>query len=124
MNSALLLSSAFVACLCLNSCGLFSRDSRPAPVGLQQAQRYDPISRTWVALDTPTVRRAFVPPQNLPPEKAGETAKIVPPLSEAAPTAASPSNDEGSGSEQPSFLQRVGRAATSPLRAVGLGDGQ
>jgi hypothetical protein len=115
MNPKCFLLTSLTACVLLTQCNLFNRDARPQPVGLQQAQRYDPISRTWVALNTPTVRSAFVPPQSLAPEKAGETAKVLPSLS-SEPAAPSTS--------VPGFLKRMGRAATSPLRAVGIGDGQ
>ena len=124
MNLALHFSTAVAACVLLNSCGLFDRDSRPAPVGLQQSQRYDPISRTWVALDTPTVRTAFVPPENLAPEKASDTAKVLPSLSSAPPSQPGTPATGAPEADAPGFLQRMGRVATSPLRAVGIGDGQ
>jgi hypothetical protein len=95
----------------LASCGFMQPKGEPTP---QSAMRYDTVSRAWVPLTTPTVRPATIAPHNLAPENHAETAKII-----TAPTA--PGSEEPAP-DQPGFLNRLGRAATSPLRAVGIGE--
>lgn len=76
--------------------------------------RYDTASRSWVPLTTPTVRPATIAPQNLAPENNSATAKVI--------TAPTPVEPDASASGEPGFLDRIGRAATSPLRAIGIGN--
>lgn len=103
--------AALFAITLLASCGLMQPKSEPTP---QSAMRYDTVSRAWVPLNAPTVRPATISPHNLAPENPTETAKII--------TAPTTPGTEDPVADQPSFLNRIGRAATSPLRAVGIGD--
>ena len=111
----LLLPSALLALSFLTACGSSSR-SAPIP---QTAMRYDTVTRAWVPLTTPTVRQAYRPPHDLAPEKASDTAKVIDHTAPAIPV--EPGADIPA-EEKPGLLKRVGRAATSPLRAVGIGD--
>lgn len=100
----------------LCSCG--SSRGTGQPTYLSQAQRYDPTTRSWVSATTPTVLPATVAPQSLPPEKTSDTVKVLNASSGVpAPAAAAPPVEEN-----PGLFKRVGRAATSPLRWVGIGD--
>ncbi|MDH4476869.1 MAG: hypothetical protein QE274_10365 [Verrucomicrobiaceae bacterium] len=103
--------AALLAITLLPSCGLMQPKGQPTP---QSAMRYDTVSRAWVPLNAPTVRPATIAPHNLAPENNAETAKII--------TAPTPAGTEDPVADEPSFLNRIGRAATSPLRAVGIGD--
>lgn len=103
--------AALFAITLLASCGLMQPKSEPTP---QSAMRYDTVSRAWVPLNAPTVRPATIAPHNLAPENNAETAKII--------TAPTTPGTEDPIADQPGFLNRIGRAATSPLRAVGIGD--
>lgn len=107
----LLLSAAVFLIAITSSCSFSKPKAEPIP---QSAMRYDNVSRSWVPLKAPMVRPATISPNNLPAEKATETAKII-----AAPM---DSDATESGADEPGFLDRIGRAATSPLRAVGIGD--
>jgi len=103
--------AALFAITLLASCGLMQPKGEPTP---QSSMRYDTVSRAWVPLNAPTVRPATISPNNLAPENPTETAKII--------TAPTPTGAEDPVADEPSFLNRIGRAATSPLRAVGIGD--
>lgn len=103
--------AALLTITLLASCGLTQPKGEPTP---QTAMRYDTVSRAWVPLNAPSVRPATISPDNLAPENPTETAKII-----TAPTAPGSTDP---ASDQPGFLSRIGRAATSPLRAVGIGD--
>lgn len=106
-----LLSTALLSLALLTSCGFLRPRGEPTP---QSAMRYDTVSRGWVPLNAPAVRPATISPYALPPENHAATAKII--------TAPPSPGEEDPASDQPGFLNRIGRAATSPLRAVGVGD--
>jgi hypothetical protein len=103
--------AALLTITLLASCGFSKPKGQPTP---QSAMRYDTVSRGWVPLNAHTVRPATISPHNLAPENPTETAKII--------TAPTPTGAEDPVADQPGFLNRIGRAATSPLRAVGIGD--
>ena len=98
----------------LTACGS-SRNHTPEP---QVAMRFDTVTRAWVPVTTPTVLPATQAPQALAPEKASATAQIIETTAPAIPV--QPGTDEPM-EDKPGFLQKMGRAATSPLRAVGIG---
>jgi hypothetical protein len=102
------------------SCGLFSRPQyATAPL---QTQRYDAASRSWVPVNTPIVRPASRPTYSLPPEKSAETAKVLQTTSPTpAPKPGEVVDTSSASQEQPGLMKRVGRAATSPLRLIGIG---
>lgn len=108
---------ALLAIALLSSCGSSNRRTPPP----QSSMRYDPVSRSWVPLTTPSVLPGYRPPHSLPPEKASDTAKILQPSSLATPGAPADPGTVPADPEKPGFLKRVGRVATSPLRAVGIG---
>ena len=98
----------------LTACGS-SRNHTPEP---QVAMRYDTVTRAWVPVTTPTVLPATQAPHALAPEKASATAQIIETTAPAIPV--QPGTDEPM-EDKPGFLKKMGRAATSPLRAVGIG---
>jgi hypothetical protein len=110
-----LIPSALLSLLLLTACGS-SRRQVSVP---QTAMRYDTVTRAWVPLNTPTVRPATRPPHDLAPEKASDTAQIIETTAPAVPV--QPGTDIPL-EDKPGLLKRVGRAATSPLRAVGIGN--
>lgn len=111
--SHLLLASLF-SLLC--ACG--SNRGTSQPTHLTHAQRYDPATRSWVPVNSVTVRSATVSPHSLPPEKTSDNVKILNAASATSVPAASAPTPE---TEKPGLMKRVGRAAASPLRMVGLG---
>ena len=115
MKKTPLLLAGLAGLLC--ACG--SSRGTNQPTYLSQAQRYDPTTRAWVPVTSPTVLPATVSPQSLPPEKTSDTVKVLN-ASSGVPAAATeaPLPTE----EKPGLFKRVGRAATSPLRWVGIGD--
>ncbi len=111
-NLLLLAGSALLLCSCGSSGGTGQ------PTTLTHAQRYDPAQRAWVPANTVTVRQATISPQMLTPEKSSETAKVL----NAATTTPAPALAEPLAGEKPGLMKRMGRAATSPLRLIGIGD--
>ncbi len=109
----LLAGSAGLLCSCGSSRG------SGQPTSLTHAQRYDPATRAWVPANSVTVRSASLPPHALAPEKSSESAKVL----NAATSA--PASSEAAGAAQdpgkPGFMKRATRAATSPLRLIGIG---
>jgi hypothetical protein len=102
----LLVAAGFSAC----SSGKYDK---AAP--LDRVERYDPMSRSWVSADTEVIMPAMRSPYALDPENTGEQAQII---DSAEVRAANPPV------ETPGLMDRIGRAATSPLRAVGIGGSQ
>ncbi len=112
-SSIILAGLAGLLCACGSSRGTSQ------PTQLTQTQRYDPATRTWVPVNSVTVRQATVSPHSLPPEKTSDGVKILNAGAAAPQSGAAPAV----GAEnKPGFMKRVGRAATSPLRMVGIGD--
>lgn len=100
----------------LTACGSSKRNYDPGP---QSPMRYDTVTRSWVPLSTPNSRVIPRDTQMLAPEKASSTAQIIETTAPAIPV--KPGTDVPV-EDKPGFLKRVGRAATSPLRVVGIGD--
>ena len=99
----------------LTACGS-SRSYSPGP---QNPMRYDTVTRSWVPLGTPSTATSTRAPQALAPEKASSTAQIIETTAPAIPV--EPGTDIPL-EEKPGFFKKIGRAATSPLRAVGIGN--
>lgn len=118
MKASLLVLAGTVSLLV--SCG--SSRGTGQPTVLTQAQRYDPATRSWVSADTVIVRPAGLPPGALAPEKSSESAKVLNAATAPEPATEAPATPPNAAAEKPGFIKRMGRAATSPLRMIGIGD--
>jgi hypothetical protein len=116
MKASHLVLASLAGLLC--ACG--SSRGTNQPTLLTQTQRFDPATRAWVPVNSVTVMPATVSPHSLPPEKTGENVKVLNASSTAPPPVSSPAPLQEE--EKPGFMKRLGRAATSPLRLVGIGD--
>ena len=109
--------------LLLSACGLFSRSgtNEVTPV-LTQTEHFDPTTHSWVTTPSSAPQASASQQMNLREEKAPESATI---LSSKDPNALPPPPEGAEAAseeaDQPGMLGRVGRAATAPLRWVGLG---
>ena len=111
----------------LSSCSLLpgSSPEPAASTSLSQTQRFDPTTRTWISEPLTPAQQATASSVTLREEKASAEAQVLstttpPPVSAETPAA---EVADATMEEQPGMLGRVGRAASAPLRWVGLGGG-